>query len=68
MTILEIIQLIIIWLAVGTFICYKRNWYPAQGMDDMPSEVVCFFAVLFAPINLAIVLFRIFFIDKWNNN
>lgn len=61
----------IIWIALGIFICYKRNWYrvetdinlPPDG--ETPAEVCCFFAVVFMPINFLIVFTKVFFINKW---
>lgn len=68
MTPLEIIMLAIIWIAVGIYICYKRDWYPSKGYDDFEPETTCIVMTILAPINLAIVLFRLFFMEKWNNN
>lgn len=69
MTLLEIILLGILWIAVGCYICFKRDWYPQKNtMDDAPAELICTCAIAFAPINLVIVLFKLFFIYKWTNN
>jgi len=69
MTGLEIILLAIIWLSVGCYICFKRDWYPQKSIiNDAPAEVSCAMAIIFAPVNLAIVLFKLFFIYKWTNN
>jgi hypothetical protein len=57
----------ILWIALGVFICYKRDWYERGSTEDFPSGLVCFFATVFMPINFIIVFFRMFFINKWNN-
>ncbi len=61
------IERIVIWLALGFYICYKRNWYEPKSGDEPPSSVSCTFAIIIAPVNFLIVFFKIFFIDKWNN-
>ena len=70
MTTLEIVFLGIIWLFVGLFICYKRDWY-TNGNDisdgEFPSEVLCFVSVVLTPISLFIAFVREMVLDKWNN-
>lgn len=67
MTKLELFQSAIIWICLGIFICYKRKWYK----DDVVSGDVsfyCIMATIFMPINLFIILIKIFFINEWKNN
>jgi hypothetical protein len=59
------IEHIIIWVALGFFICYKRNWYVEEGTDDLPPGLICGIAIVAMPLNLAIVFTKIFFINKW---
>lgn len=61
------IERIIIWIALGFFICFKRDWYKQDESEDMPLELICFFAIVFMPINFCIVFYKRFFHEKWNN-
>lgn len=64
LTHLEIILLGILWIIVGCWICYKRNWY--QYYSSLDDQVVnCSFGILFAPANLVIVFFKIFILNGW---
>lgn len=67
MTTLEVILIIILWINLGCFICYKRDWYPDKGTDDMPSGIRITFAVFLAPLNFLVVFVQLFLINKWNN-
>jgi hypothetical protein len=61
------IQTIFIWVVVGTWICYKRNWYKDAGefiSDDTPNFVCCV-TIIFAPIALVIALFDVFIKNSW---
>jgi uncharacterized protein with PQ loop repeat len=53
-----------VWVVVGLWICYKREWYCCY--DD--NTLFCTFAVIGAPLNLLIVFIKVFCVDKWNNN
>jgi hypothetical protein len=68
MTTLEIIFLIIIWIFVGSFICYKRNWYKAWESYDTSANFICIVTIVLTPASLLIALFREFVLDKWNND
>jgi RsiW-degrading membrane proteinase PrsW (M82 family) len=61
------IERVFIWIVIGLFICYKRKWYIEDGTDDMPKELICLIAVVGMPINFAIVFFKMFIINKWND-
>lgn len=63
-----ILEHYIIWIALGFFICYKRNWYKHNDPEGMPHELICFFAIVGTPLNFLVVFFRTFFLDKWNND
>lgn len=65
MTTLEIILIVLLWLIVGLFLASKRDWYAEIGEN---SEWFCFFAVLFAPLNLIITFIRVFCVEKWDNS
>jgi hypothetical protein len=68
MTPLEIIFLIIIWVFVGSFICYKRNWYKAWESYDTSANLICLVTIVLAPATLLIAIFRELILDNWNNN
>lgn len=68
MTSLEVVFLIIIWVIVGCFISYKRKWYPEQELIIEDRRVFFILAnIVFAPLCLAIALFKEFILDDWNN-
>ena len=68
MTGLEIVFMFIIWIFVGSFICYKRNWYKDYADYENPSSFYCAFTILFAPVALLIAIFREMVLDSWNND
>jgi hypothetical protein len=61
---MEGILIAILWVIIGFWINYKRNWY---AQEDVPS-LSCWTSVCFAPINLIIVLFKVFVIKPWNKD
>lgn len=63
MTPLEIILTAIIWIIVGCWISYKKNWY----MDDYYNrEENIFTNIVLAPFVLFIVILKKYFINsKW---
>lgn len=67
MTALEIIFMMIIWVFVGSFICFKRDWYKPWNTYDTSSSLYCTFTIVFAPIALLIAIFREMILDDWNN-
>ncbi len=62
MTALEIIQTLIIWGIIGTWVAWKRNWY-TNYPNDQPFIVAL--AIVFMPINLIIALGREFIAREW---
>ncbi len=69
MTALEIVFLGIIWLFVGLFICYKRNWYKdtSEINDEIPIQIICLVNIILTPLSLFIAFIREMIIDEWNN-
>lgn len=65
MTALEVVLISLLWLIVGLFIAFKRDWYDHGSAPD--SFWCCFFAVIFTPLNLIITFIRIFCVAKWDN-
>jgi len=69
MTNLEIILTAIIYIIVGLWICWKRNWYKDRfnytGLND--GSICIVFALLFMPINLLIIFIDEFLLRKWDN-
>lgn len=61
------IERVFIWIVIGLFICYKRNWYVENSSEDVPKELMCFIAIVVMPINFLIVFFKIFLINKWSD-
>ena len=53
----------ILWLIVGVWICFKRDWY---YMWDFPI-LACILSIVLAPINLFATIFSEYVVDKWNN-
>ena len=66
---LENIQTIIIWIIIGSWISYKRNWYDKhRGDDDLPQEILILVTVVFAPIALCFAIFERLILKKWSDN
>lgn len=61
----EIAFYALLWLVVGIWICYKRDWY--NGITSSDRDFVLFAAVVFAPCNLIILLFKEFILKDWDN-
>lgn len=69
MTTLEIILSLILYILIGLWITYKRNWYKSSILNS-DGDIFTFnlFAVLLMPFNLIIVILREFIIREWNND
>lgn len=61
MTTLEIVLISIIWMFIGLFISYKREWYQLE--QEPGVSVVC--NMLFAPISLIISFIRVYCVNEW---
>lgn len=59
MTGLEITLIIILYIALGLWICQKRKWY----RGDVER---CVFSIIVMPINLIIIIFREFILGEWS--
>lgn len=53
----------ILYLFIGLWICYKREWYENWETNGL----ICFIAIVFMPINLLILLIKEFVIREWDN-
>lgn len=60
-----IIETAIIWVVIGFFINYKRNWY--LHLNSIDANFQQWMNVVFAPIALLIALYNVFINDKWKN-
>lgn len=66
---MEILQSIFIWVVIGVWICYKRNWYKhlaSYGGDSTPN-FVCGCSIVFAPFALTLAFFDVFIKNNWKN-
>lgn len=63
---METIQWIFIWVVIGVWICYKRNWYKDYDSEfhDTP-KFVCACNIIFAPIALIQAFFDVFIKNSW---
>jgi hypothetical protein len=70
MTTLEIWLILILWVIIGCFICYKRDWYDSydKQVDGPPARFVIIVAIVLMPINFLLVFFQRFFLDPWDNS
>lgn len=68
MTTTEIFLLLVLYIAMGLFLCYKRNWYNATSTNyyQFPNAV-CVLAVAFMPINFLILFVKVFFLSDWED-
>ena len=57
MTHYEIFLTTIIWIIVGIWIAYKRDWYNMNCGDAYEINVTL--SIIFAPINLIITIYKI---------
>ncbi len=61
--ILNIILIAILWIIVGVWICWKRDWY----WDWEMNHVLCIIVIILAPINLLLTIFSEYILEKWRN-
>lgn len=59
--IIAFLLLSLIYLIIGVWLCYKRNWY----LNSSASEIRIIMATLVAPLNLIWLLVRVFIVDEW---
>ena len=60
----------IIWVIIGFWISFKRDWYKpnnytSNGVNDWQIFVTAM-NVIFMPVALLIAILRIFIISKWD--
>ena len=67
-TYLEIILLALLWIFLGCWICYKREWYK-DGFNgyDGEQQFRCIGAVVLMPLNLIWTLIITYIYEDWNN-
>lgn len=65
MTGLEILLFIALYIIVGLWVCYKRDWYDASADTNGDQILICTIATIGMPLNLIIVFFSEFLIRKW---
>jgi hypothetical protein len=68
MTTFEIISLILLWVIVGFWISYKRNWYKDFGYEEDGQGFCIGLNIIFAPIVLVITLCSRLFYEPWEQN
>lgn len=71
-TYLEIILLALLWIFIGCWICYKRDWYKkgfsGYANNSGEQELRCLCAVVFMPFNLIWTIIITYIYEDWNNN
>ena len=65
MTNLEIKLSIILYIIVGLWLCYKRDWYDTNTGEE--QFFICGIAIILMPINLLIILVKEFILSDWDN-
>ena len=68
MTTLEIILSTILYISLGLWITYKRNWYNGMRQDNAERFNINLLAVVLMPLNLIIVIFRELILREWDND
>lgn len=73
MTPFEIISLILLWVIVGVWISYKRNWYKDLRNSHKYNRAVdrgdaIATNIMLAPLVLLIVLIFRLFVEPWEQN
>lgn len=63
-----ILQNVVIWLIIGLWVAFKRNWYiHYQNDDEMPQIIICGATIVFGPISLVIAIIKEMGFKKWDN-
>ena len=65
MTNLEQILITILWLLLGLWISYKRNWYVNSIEFGYVNEINVICNLLFAPLTILIALYDEFINTNW---
>ena len=63
MTELEIILIAILWILLGFWIAWKRQWY--DEYDDDSRFFIVMISIILMPINFLIVFIKVFICTKW---
>lgn len=61
--------IIALWVIIGIWICWKRQWYINQVEDDDRSfaNFICILNIAFMPLAVFISFLNEYVIRKWNN-
>jgi len=67
---IEISLFIILYIIIGVWICYKRDWYygTTHSFDELiiqTSSVCVIYGIILMPLNLIVVFFREFILRRW---
>jgi len=65
MVVLNFITILFIWVVIGVWISFKRNWYKHRAKEM--TENAIFFNIIFSPICLILAGFNEFILKKWKN-
>ena len=68
MTTLEIILSTILYISLGLWITYKRNWYNGMTLDAGERFFINVLAIALMPLNIIIVIFRGLLLREWDND
>lgn len=68
MTTLEIILIIILWLALGFFICHKARWFTDESKYTDDGIMESTFVIFFAPIAFVYNVINLVFVKPWIND
>ena len=69
MTALEIFLSIVLWVIIGLWLSYKRNWY--QEHNELPGPdkgLAVFLNIIFMPLVLLYTIFFEYLNDDWGKN
>lgn len=65
---LEEFLIAILWVIVGSWVAYKRNWYESyKNSEETPQFLLILVTIIGAPVALAIAIFEEMVLDSWNN-
>lgn len=69
MTALEIFLTIVLWIIIGLWISYKRNWYQESSFPDeidVTAGILILINCVFMPIVFMWTFFKEYLNDEWD--
>ncbi len=62
---INIILIVILWIIIGIWICYKLDWTLDPIVDFNISILACILIVVFMPIAFILTVIHFYCVKKW---